>query len=344
MVFAGGAGKRKRRGCHAVQRSCLDSIGTCPETGSVQRKAVDMQRVVIVGAGAMGCLFAARLALAGVEAVLVDVDAARLERIAGEGVVLHDDSGEHRVPVRAARAESVSGPVDLLMLFTKGMHSAGAIRSVAHLVDTGCTVLTLQNGLGNAEAIADVFPAGSVLWGVTDFPADLQGANHVASHGVGQVKLGGFAGASAERAQAAADILNRGGLNAVVDPEVKVAVWEKVAFNATMNALCTVSGLPVGGLDTVAGRSAIATVIGEIAGVAAALGVSIDRARLEARIAFVLVDHRTHKPSMLQDRLAGRRSEIESINGAVLRAAAGAGLVMPALQVLTDLVRMGEPG
>lgn len=345
MGVAGAGRKRKCGTGHAVERVRLDSKGARPGHGGMTGKGqAAMQRVVIVGAGAMGCLFASRLALGGVDAVLVDVDAARLARIAAEGVVLHDDAGAHLTRVSAMAAAEVSGPVNLLMLFTKGMHSAAAIRSVAHLAGTGCSVLTLQNGLGNAEAIAEVFPADRVLWGVTDMPADLEGPNTVASHGVGQIKLGAFAAGGAARAQAAAELLGKVGLNALADPQVQVAVWEKVAFNATMNALCTVSGLPVGGLDTPAGRSAIATVIGEIVRLAHALGVAVDKARLEARIAFVLVDHATHKPSMLQDRLAGRRSEVESINGAVLRAAAGAGMEMPALQVLTDLVRMGEPG
>lgn len=301
-----------------------------------------MERIVIVGAGAMGCLFAARLALAGKAVVVVDVDSARLARIANEGIVLDDNAGRHVARVDAALAADVSGPVDLLMLFTKGLHSAAAIRSVAHLADTGCPVLTLQNGLGNVEAIAEVFPVGRIVWGVTDFPADLHGANHVSSHGQGHIFLGDYPDGASERAMQIAALLDGAGLHAKADPDVKIAVWEKVAFNAALNALCTVSGLPVGGLDCAAGRSAATVVIDEIVGIAAAQGVAVDRARLGGKVDFALANHRGHKPSMLQDRLAGRRTEIESINGAVLEAAARSGVAAPALQVLTDLVRLGE--
>lgn len=302
-----------------------------------------MERIVIVGAGAMGCLFAARLALAGKSVTVVDVDPARLAQIAAEGITLDDDSGHHRAVVDAALAADADGPVDLLMLFTKGMHSAAAIRSVAHLARTDCAVLTLQNGLGNVEAIAEVFPADRILWGVTDFPADLEGPTRVASHGQGHIFLGNYPAGADDRARAVASVFNAAGLNAVADTQVRIAVWEKVAFNAALNALCTVSGLPVGGLDHPAGRSAARAVIEEIAAIAKAEGAEVDHPRLCAKVDFALANHRTHKPSMLQDRLAGRRTEIESINGAVLEAARRHNVSSPALHVLTDLVRLGEP-
>ncbi len=301
-----------------------------------------MEQIVVVGAGAMGCLFAARLALAGRAVTVVDVDRVRLDLIDREGIVLDDDRGHHIVTVGAMLAGDVTGPVDLLMLFTKGMHSALAIRSVAHLAQAGCAVLTLQNGLGNVERIAEVFPAERILWGVTDFPADLDGTNHVKSHGQGHIFLGNFPTGSDDSALAVANLFSAAGLDAKADCDVGVAVWEKVAFNAALNALCTVSGLPVGGLDCAAGRRAADAVIDEIVVVAAAEGVSVDRARLGSKVDFALAQHRSHKPSMLQDRLAGRSTEVETINGAVLEAARRHGVTTPALQVLTDLVRLGE--
>lgn len=302
-----------------------------------------MEHIVMVGAGAMGCLFAARLALAGNAVTVVDVDPARLALIAADGIVLEDDMGRHVARVSAARAEAVSGPVDLLMLFTKGMHSAAAIHSVAHLESTGCSVLTLQNGLGNVEAIAEVFPADRIVWGVTDFPADLEGANHVASHGHGHIFLGNCPKGADARAQGIAALLSAAGLNAVADPEVPVAIWEKVAFNAALNALCTVSGLPVGELDHPAGRRAARAVTDEIVAIAKAEGILIDRARLAGKVDFAIANHTHHKPSMLQDRLAGRPTEIESINGALEAFATRHGVAAPALSLLTDLVRLGEP-
>jgi 2-dehydropantoate 2-reductase len=228
------------------------------------------------------------------------------------------------------------------MLFTKGMHSAAAIHANAHLAGPGSYALTLQNGLGNAEEIARLIPPECTLVGVTDIPADLEGPTSVASHGAGRVWLGGFVPAAQAGAERVAELFRRAGLEAQADPQVQIAIWEKVAFNAALNSLAAVTGLTVGEMDTVAGRRIAAAIVGEVAATAQARGISVDRSSIDAKIAHALAHHRGHKASMLQDRLAGRRSEIESINGAVVRLAADSGVAAPVTAALADLVRMME--
>jgi 2-dehydropantoate 2-reductase len=147
-------------------------------------------KVAIVGAGAMGCLFAARIAETGADVVVIDVDTARLAAIEGGGIALTDDSGTRCVAVRAARAAEFQGPVDLIILFTKGMHSAAALASVAHLRDCRPIALTLQNGIGNAELLGDVFGTERVAMGTALIPADLTGANAVTTHGFASISVG----------------------------------------------------------------------------------------------------------------------------------------------------------
>jgi 2-dehydropantoate 2-reductase len=302
-----------------------------------------MHRIVIVGAGAMGCLFAARLAMAGFQVALVDVDAARLEALRRDGITLVDDAGEHVVAVEADLAARIRPPADLVLLFTKAVHSRAAIRSVAHLAGAATVALTLQNGLGNAEAIAEIFPPERVLLGVTDFPGDLTGATRIVSHGRGHVLLGGLTPAAHQAAEPVAASLGRAGLAAQVDADVQVAVWEKVAFNAALNAMSAVTGLPVGGLDNAAGRRLAGAVAEEVAAVAAALGLHLDRGRMAGRIDRALRLHRDHAPSMLQDRRAGRATEIEAINGAVVRRGLDKGVATPVTAALAELVRLIEP-
>ncbi|MFM7028991.1 MAG: ketopantoate reductase family protein [Chakrabartia sp.] len=302
-----------------------------------------MDKIIIIGAGAMGSFFAARLARAGADVTLVDVDSARRSAIAQHGISLHDTQGDFIVPVRAARAQEVSGPVDLVVLFTKAMHSKVAIQSVAHLAADAAAVLTLQNGLGNAEAIAEVFPAERVLMGVTDWPADFVPPHGVAVHGAGHVWMGCATDGEDQLAHRVIDRLNSAGLAAAYDPQIRAAIWEKAAFNAALNALATLLDVPVGGLDTPEGRRIATAVAEESIAVAAALGIAMDRARLIAKIDFALAQHKAHLPSMLQDRRAGRATEIEAINGAIIEAARRVGLTAPVTATLADLVRMGEP-
>lgn len=302
-----------------------------------------ISKIAIVGAGAMGCFLAARLSEGGLEVTVIDVDRARLEVIGRDGITLHDNSGTTTAKVHAGLAADIAGPIDLVLLMTKGMFSSAAIRSVAHLAQHNPLVLTLQNGLGNVEAIAEVFHADRILWGVTDFPADLEGPALVSSDGDGHIWLGGVNERAHAHAEAVAEALGRGALNPAIDREVRVSVWEKVAFNAALNPLSTITGLPVGGLDCLEGRRVATSVAEEAIATAAALGVPIDPVRVLAKIDFALANHKAHKPSMLQDRLAGRRTEIESINGAIVRMAEQVGVATPTTRMLADLVRMGEP-
>jgi 2-dehydropantoate 2-reductase len=119
-------------------------------------------------------------------------------------------------------------------------------------------------------------------------------------------------------------------------------VWEKVAFNAALNALATVTGLTVGGIDQAPGHRIAAAIVSEVVETAATQGICLERSRIDARIAFALANHRSHKASMLQDRLAGRPTEIESINGAVVRVGERTGVPTPVTSTLADLVRLLE--
>ncbi|WP_343071050.1 ketopantoate reductase family protein [Novosphingobium jiangmenense] len=302
-----------------------------------------IERVVVVGAGAMGCLFAARLAHAGSMVTVVDVDQARLDHISAEGIRLHDEFGERTIRVAASTAQAAPS-ADLVLLFTKAVHSRSAIASVAHLADGNACALTLQNGLGNAEALAEVFAPEKVLLGVTDWPADLAPPNGVSAHGTGHVWLGALNPASAPAANAVVELLDAARMSAQHDTQVLEAIWEKAAFNAALNALSTILNTPVGGLDTPDGRRIATAVIDETIAVALTRNIAMNRERLLAKMDFALANHKAHKPSMLQDRLAGRATEIEAINGQIVLAAREAGIAAPVTETLAALVRMGEPG
>ncbi|MEH3108367.1 MAG: ketopantoate reductase family protein [Sphingomonas fennica] len=294
--------------------------------------------VAIVGAGAMGCLFAARLAEGGVAATLVDVDAARLAAIGGHGITLTDDAGTRTLPVGAARAADLAAPVDLVILFTKGMHSAAAIDSIAHLAGARPIALTLQNGIGNAELLAATFGPDRVLMGTAHIPADLTGPATVETHGFGHLHIGGFAAEAHALAPAVAELLARSGFGAHVTPDIAAAVWEKVAFNAALNATGMIARVANAGLDNGPGHRIADAVVAETVAVAAAAGIALDAAGIMATVRAALADHAHHKASMLQDREHARPTEIETINGAIAREGRRRGVATPVCDTLADIV------
>ena len=298
--------------------------------------------VAVVGAGAMGCLFAARMAEAGAAVTVIDVDPLRLDAIRSRGILLTDDMGARAVRVQATPAEDFPGPVDLLLLFTKGMHSAAAIASIAHLRRCDPIALTLQNGIGNAEQLAATFGADRVLMGTALIPADLTGPCAVETHGFASLQLGAFASAGTETVDRIGDLLERSGFEVHRHAAIMIAVWEKLAFNAALNAIGMICAVPNAGLDNPAGRRIATAVVDETVAVAASKGLKLDRDGILAHVHAAFRGHGTHKASMLQDREAGRPSEIETINGAIAAAGKQASVATPVCDTLADLVRVIE--
>jgi len=139
------------------------------------------------------------------------------------------------------------------------------------------------------------------------------------------------------------DTLSRAGLQCTSDTTVWSAIWEKVAFNAALNSICAVSGCTVDQLGLVPdGKRLADEVVVEVLSVAQRLGIEVNVAKCKATVAGAIAQHKGHKPSMLQDVLAGRRTEIEAINGAAVAAAERVNLKLPTTETLLSLVRLAE--
>lgn len=299
-------------------------------------------KIAVVGAGAMGSLFGGLLAEQGHDVTLVDVNVAHLQAIQSQGLRLHDDRGDRHIrAVRACRPEQADGVPDLVLVFTKTLHTASALAGVARLIGPQTYVLSLQNGLGNVEVISQHVPTERILIGVTTWPADLVEPGHVHSHGQGVVQLMSADGQDRPFVATVAQALNAAGLACTADAAVWTAIWEKVAFNAALNSICTAAHCTVDQLGLIDDGQALAfAVVDEVLAVALAQGVAVHPDACKARVADAIARHVGHKPSMLQDVLASRPTEIESINGAVVAAAAAHGVPVPCTRTLLQIVRL----
>ena len=295
-------------------------------------------KTAIVGSGAMGQLFGARLLLAGTEVAFIDTNRRTVEALNSRGVTLTTDRGVEHAPAKAALASELEGEFGLLIIFTKGFHTKAAVESVGHLIGAGSIGLTLQNGLGNAEVLQQAFGTERTLLGMTDFPADMEEPGVVSSTSQGKVRLGSMG--SASQAARIARLLDDAGLHAAVEEDIRVPVWEKVAFNAALNTLSAVTGMTVGqiGGDPHA-RNIVAAVLDECLAVARQQDISVSRQRIENTLANAFAHHARHKTSMLLDREAGRPTEVDSIGGAIVRLGREHGIGTPVLDTLCELVR-----
>ena len=299
-------------------------------------------RIAVVGAGAMGGYFAGRMAERGIPVTLIDVDEERVGAIAGRGLRIEDEDGDRRIPIAASTAHQLSEPVDLIIIFTKSMHTAAAAESVRHLVSGSTWFLTLQNGLGNPEKIQSLYPGNRVVMGITDVPADLIDHAHVRSHGKGSVSIWTLDGRPSDCVERVRALIEGAGITTKADPNIRLAIWEKVSFNAAMNPVTALINKPVGGLENPSGRALIRAIVDEAVATAHAAGVAVDRDRIFAKIDNALAHHKEHEPSMLQDMRAGRQTEIDAINGAVVSIGEAHGVSVPVNRTLVNLIRTAQ--
>lgn len=293
----------------------------------------------ILGAGAMGQLFGARLQLAGNNVAFIDASAATIEALNRDGITLTTDGQTEHIPVRAGTAKDFTETLELVVVFTKGFHTAAALESIRHLIDERSTGLTLQNGLGNAETLAREFGAENTWIGITDFPADLERPGFLRTSSGGKVRLGPFTNGLQRETNNLTATLNTARLNATSDPAIYESIWEKIAFNAALNTLSAVTGQTVGEIgSSPEARRIVDRVLAETIAVALANGVTVQRDRVDAALHNAFTHHKNHKTSMLQDREAGRRTEIDYIGGAVVRLGQEAGIPTPVLWTLSSLV------
>ncbi len=299
-------------------------------------------KIAVLGAGAMGSVYGARLARGGADVILLDVNDAHLDAIGAGGLRISIDEGDHVVDLPAVRPEAFGGPVDVFLLFTKIFHTDRALAAVAGLLDD-THVLSLQNGIGNAERIAAHVAREKVMLGMTMTPAKYLGPGRVESRGPATTAFFSLDGADRPILHKLAAAMQRGGIDATPDPQIQAAIWEKAAFNCAMNALCALADATPGAIGrSLSGRDLASRVAAEAIAVACAAGVDASAERVEDLIDHACDHHLHHEPSMLQDRKAQRQTEIDALNGAVAEMGERLGVPVAANRTAADLVRLME--
>jgi 2-dehydropantoate 2-reductase len=296
-------------------------------------------RVTVIGPGAVGLLWAGRLAQAGAQVALLDHRPERAQRLNGEGIILEDDSGQvnHRLP--ASALPQVLHQTDLALVCVKAYQTEEVAKVLGENLGPGGRALTLQNGVGNVEALVFALGPERVLGGITSEGATLLKEGHVRHAGKGQTHLGPAQGEVDDFTQMVTQILNSAGFAAQAVEGCQNLIWTKLVINVGINALTAILNVPNGRLlELPHAASMMERAVIEAVGVGHDLGISfIHEDMLEA---VREVAHRTAQniSSMLQDLRNKRRTEVQFINGAVLDKGTELGMACPFNAALTDLV------
>jgi len=293
---------------------------------------------VIVGPGAMGCLFAARLKLAGNEVVLLDYDPDRAKRISEQGIRVTGISGDYTVPV-PAMAEGGPERPDFVLICVKGNNTREAGDRAASFAGSDTMVVTLQNGLGNVELLEGIFGPEKVLGGVTAQGATLTGEGAVRHAGEGETVIGP-AKRNGDASGRLVSSLTGAGFDTRPVDSVDELIWGKLVVNVGINALTAIVRVKNGRITALPGvRKVMEDAVDEAVAVAAAKGIHLPYETPFHRVTTVCEATADNVSSMLQDVLKEKPTEIAMINGAIAREGKLLGIPTPINETLAFLVQ-----
>lgn len=303
-----------------------------------------MAKIAILGCGAMGSVYAGLMASAGHEVWAVDAWADHVAAINERGLRMEGASGDRTVRVRATTSTADPGPCDLVIVATKARDVAAAAAALPPLIGPDTAVLTIQNGLGSADALAEALGAERVMAGIAGgFGASIRAPGHVHHNGMEVVRIGEMTGPATDRLRAVAAIWTGSGFRAEACDDIAALTWEKLICNCTFSSVCALTGLTIGEVMADPDAWPIARACGvEAWTVAKARGIRI---RVEDPVEHITAFGRAipgARPSLLLDHMARRRSEVDAINGAIPREAAKAGIEAPVNATVSGLVRQRE--
>lgn len=292
----------------------------------------------------MGGLYGAYLAEAGNDVVLIDVAEQAIAAINAEGLLVEENDGSRRhVAVRASADPKAVGPVDLLINFVKCYHTEAAITGARPMIGPDTAVLSLQNGWGNAARISDLVGAERVLVGLTYHAGVLVAPGHVRHPAAGMTFVGEPGGETTARVERVAEMLRAANLPVTVSDAILTEVWKKLALNVCALPTAGLTGLRANelvGHDEM--RSLMQALLRECVAVAQAQRIAIEFDERWDMITTMLGKAVGAKPSMLQDVEAGRRTEIDVINGAIVEAGRRLGIPTPHNDAMVWLVHALE--
>ena len=299
-------------------------------------------KTAIIGAGAMGCLYAAMLA-PHCEVTLYDAAPAVVDAINQNGVICRDPDGrEDRVRVPARMSGDCESGCGLVILFVKDLYSRAALESNKALIGPDTLLLSLQNGMGNEEIMREFADPARILLGTTKHNCVTLAPGQIYHSGAGITHIGSPAGNRAA-AKTVAGLFAACGIEVDECDSVRHLLWEKLFVNMTTNPVTALLGARIGAIASDPDlRALVRQLLDEAVPVAAADGEVFDADEIFDRLIATAATLSTGKASMCQDIENKRRTEIDFINGAVVRLGKQYGIPTPTHEAIVRLIHARE--
>ncbi|MFA1703099.1 ketopantoate reductase family protein [Mycobacterium intracellulare] len=300
-------------------------------------------KIAVIGCGAMGSIYAARLATAGNDVLAIDRHEPSIERIGRDGLRVTGPGYDRVVPLRTSTT-APDEPMDLIVLAVKAADVTVGARQALPMLGPATPVLTIQNGLGSAETVAGIVGAERVAVGIASgFGASRVAPGHVHHNAMRAMRFGAHSSLPHATVETIARAWTDAGFDAAAVTDIAAMQWEKLICNAAYSAPCALTGMTVGQVmddpEMAPVSQAAAT---EAWTVARASGIAVAVTDPVAHVRAFGAQMPDAKPSALLDHEARRVSEIDVINGAVPRQGARVGVAAPVNATLTALIKAIE--
>ena len=302
-------------------------------------------KIAIIGAGAMGSVYAALLADQGGHDVwAVDSWQQHVDAINANGLRVEGASGDRTVKLNATSDASAVSDAELVIIATKYNGVGDAAQSALKLAKPDAPILTIQNGLGSADIVADIVGSGRIMLGVVGgFGASMKGPGHAHHNGMEFLRLGEMDGGMTDRLEMVAETWRSGGFKVLTFDDIHKMIWEKLICNCTYSGICTMTGMCISEVQADLHAWSIASACAlEAANVARAKGIELE---FDDPIAYVRSFGEkipNARPSMLLDHLARRPAEVDNINGAIPREGAKVNVATPVNSMISALLKAKE--
>ena len=300
-------------------------------------------KIAIVGPGAIGCLFAAFLTKSKEDVWLLDKNKENAAKLNESGISVDGLNGSWQVKVKTTANISDIGKTDLVLICVKSFNTKKACEQIGPLLNNNTKILTLQNGIGNIEIISEAAGENRVIAGVTNEGATLIEPGKIRHAGKGETIIGTIDGKTPVEMRAIREAFNKAGFETKMSRDIKSLLWSKLIINVGINALSAITRLPNGKLIQFEGTKRILRdAVTEATRIVKRKRIKLIFDDPLAKVEAVCESTSSNLSSMLQDVLRKKRTEVDFINGVIVRLGQELGIDVRTNKFLLDLVNTIE--
>ncbi|MDP8260269.1 MAG: 2-dehydropantoate 2-reductase [Candidatus Gygaella obscura] len=300
-------------------------------------------KILVVGPGAIGCLVAFSLKKKKHDVWLLDKDEKRAALLNKNGITVETANGKGNIKIKVITNSKEIKKIDFIFICVKSFDTKKATQAIKHLANDNVSVVSMQNGIGNVESIQDVIESDNIMVCVTSIGSTLLAAGHVRLAGKGDSFLGRVDKEISVSMKKVRELLITAGFNTKISKDIKGLLWSKLIINVGINPVSAITGLSNGGLlDFEGSKHLMRQAVTEAVRVVKRKRIKLIYDDPLAKVESVCEATANNISSMLQDVKAKKRTEIDYLNGVIIRYAQELNINVPVNRILVDLVKTIE--